>query len=238
MNDIETAVAAMLSRRAERIEPVAGHRDSTLRGARRRRVAAAVGAAAVSIAVVVGGLAGVRALERPQGVRPVAPDVATESSGAYGFTSRPGEYPFAATGEFRGAKWQLRVAAVTPGQAGPTRITFQMRKRLRSSMTSQALATRVDPLFVRYEESAFVFEGEVAMVFGAVAPETETVDVWINGIDRPERTFDAHLFESYDAKNGRRADYFAAFVPSNSLGLVIAKDGDGDEVGTAIIPRR
>lgn len=238
MRDVEAALAALLAHRAGRIEPRRGHRDSTLRGARRRRVLNAVVAVVASIAVVTGGAVGVHALGETSSPRPAAPDAITESSGPYGFTSRPGEYPFVAEGEFRNADWQLRVAGVSPDRDPRVRITFQMQGPVRGLMTTSTRVPRVDPIFVRYEDSAWLFDGDVAMVFGAVVPETETVDVWVNFVSQSDRTYDAHLFEGYDAKTGLRADYFVAFVPAHSIGLVIARDEDGDEVGAAAIPQR
>lgn len=240
MNDLEAALAAMLSYRAERIEPLAGHRDSTLRGARRRRIAVSVGVGVVSAAVFLGGLGAVRALDAAPVRRAAAPDGVTESSGSFGFTSEPGEYPFVATGEFRGAEWQLRAAGVSPGDEGPVRITLQIERTDRDALiTTAAQVRRVDPIVATYEDGAWLFGGDVAMVFGAVDPDAATVDVWMNHVTRPDRTFDAHLFEGYDARTGLRADYYVAFVPANvGIGLVIADDANGEEVGVAAIPGR
>jgi hypothetical protein len=106
-------------------------------------------------------------------------------------------------------------------------------------VTTSGQEPRVDPLFVRYEDGSQLFDGDVALVFGAVVPEAETVDVWINHLGRPDRTYEAHLFEGYDARAGARADYFVAFVPANAgTGLVIANDADGDEIGAEVIPQR
>ena len=238
MNDFEAAVAEMLSARAERLEPAEGHRESTLRGARRRRVGTALGAGALSMAIVLSGLGVVRAVDDAPAPRPYAPDVATESSGTYGFTSTPGEYPYVATGEFRDAQWELRVAAIAPHRDDSVRITLGADRPRTNLTTTFQEVRRVDPIVVGYEDGSWFFDRDVAVVFGAVAPEAATVDVWINHIDRPDRTFDAHLFERHDPKTGLRADYFVAFVPAGTLGLVIAKDADGDEVGVATIPQR
>lgn len=238
MNDVEAALAALLSDRAGRVEPAPGHRTQTLRGARRRRVETVAGAVVVALALAGGGLGAVRAFEDSPALRPAAPDSVIESSGSYGFTSRPGEYPFAATGEFRDTEWQLRVAAVSPPRGNLVRITLQVQGRARGMATASAQVPRVDPIFVRYEHGSWLFDGDVAMVFGAVDPDAETVDIWLRGIDHPDRTLDAHLFEGYDAKTGLRADYYLAFLPAQRYGLVIAKDANGDEVGAAVIPQR
>lgn len=240
MKDVEAALAAMLSERVERIAPADGHRETTLRGARRRRRVSALGTVVTSLAIVAGGFAAVGALETapPRPPRPAAPDTFTETSGSYGFTSRPGEYPFAATGEFRGNPWHLRVAAVNPGHESPLRITFQIQRPKRNLSTTSLDVPRVDPIAVRYEDATWLVDGNVGVVFGAVDPRAATVDAWINHVEGPNRTYDAHLFEGYDAKAGVRADYYVAFVPADLIGLVIAEDEDGNEVGVASIPTR
>lgn len=237
MIDVEATLAAVLEERAGRIEPARNHRGSTLRGARRRRVAAVVGAAVMSVAVVAGTVGAVRALDDTPSVRATGPDAATESSGPYGFESRSGEYPFVATGTFRNADWGLRVAVVSPGDPR-VRITFEMERRGRRSVTTSTVVHRVDPMLVRYEESAWLFDGDVAMVYGAVTPEAESVEVRLDGVDGPDRSFDAHVFEGYDSKSGSSADYFLAFVPDHMYGLVVAHDAEGNEVDTAVMPQR
>lgn len=236
MKDIEAALASMLADRAGRLEPDQGHRESTMRAARRRRLGTVALATMASLALAVGALGAVRVSDDVPAPRPAAPNERTNT--AYTFTSRPGDYPFVATGEFRNAEWQLRAAAVAPGRDERARITLQVQGRVEKLMTTSTETFRGEPVFVRYEDSAWLFDGDVALVFGAVAPETKTVEVWIHGIDRADRTFQAHVFEGYDAKTGLEADYYVAFVPGNRLGMVIARDGNGDEVGTQVIPQR
>lgn len=237
MKDVEAALAAVLANRAAKIEPDPGRRDSTLRSARRRRLGTVTAAVVASLALAAGAVGAVRGSNGTPAPRPAAPDERTNT--AYTFTSRPGEYPFVATGEFRNAEWQLRAAAVAPGGGDDrVRVTLQIQGRVKTLMTSSERTFRGEPIFVRYEDSAWLFDGDVALVFGAVAPETEAVEVWIKGIERSDREFEAHVFEGYDAKTGLRADYYVAFVPGNRLGLVIARDADGDEVGAAAIPQR
>jgi hypothetical protein len=237
MKDLEAALAAMLADRAARIEPGSGHHESTMRAARRRRVGTIAVATAASLALAVGAFGAVGGSNDSPAPRPAALDERTNN--AYTFTSRPGEYPFVATGEFRNAEWQLRAAAVAPGGSDDrVRITLQIEGRVERLMTTSTETFRGEPVFVRYEDSAWMFGGDVALVFGAVAPETESVEVWIHGVDRGDRTFPAHVFEGYDAKTGLTADYYVAFVPGNRLGLVIATDGNGDEVGAVTIPQR
>ncbi len=238
MNDFEAALAATLTTRAERVEPRVGHREATLRGARRRRAVTSVAAVLAAVAIAGGGFVGVRAFDDAPRPRPAAPDTFTETSGSYGFTSMPGDYPFAATGELRGNEWQLRVAGVHPGQDSPVRITFQIQRPRRNLSTTSLVVPRVDPIAVRYEDATWLVDRNLAVVFGAVDPRAATVDVWVNHIDGPDRTYDAHLFEGYDAKTGLRADYYVAFVPADLLGIVIAKDSDGAEVGAGSIPTR
>ena len=236
MNDLEATLETMLHDRAEAIEPRPGHREATLRGARRRRLVTAAAAVLVPLVVAAGALATIdQSSDGGPAHRPAAPDERTATG--YSFTSQRGEYPFVATGEFRNAEWQMRVAAVSPDRDDAERITLQLQTPARNLVSTSSEVFEEQPLFVRTEEALWMFDSSVAFVFGAVDPEAETVEVWVNGINRADRTYQADLFEGYDSKTGVRADYFVAFVP-HGLGLVIARDGDGKEVGVVTIPKR
>lgn len=241
MSDVELTLAAMLADRAERIEPQHGHRERTLGRARRRRVLNTVTAGVVSLAVVAGGIGAVRALDTAPAVRPAAPGESGKTlatAGGYGFWSRAGaEYPYVATGFFRSAEWQLRAAAVSFEPDAYTRLTLQLRLRGSETGASTGLKT-LDGLFVTYQPvDDWAGEG-FAMVFGAAPPDAETVDVLVerNGAD-PER-IEAHVYEGYDPKTSLVADYYVAFVPDGATGRVVAHDGEGREVESAVIPTR
>lgn len=236
MNDLESALAAMLDDRASRIEPRPGHRSATLRGARRARLLSAVAAAVVPLVVAAGALASIRSSENKPAPRPAAQEDGAPV--AYSFASRRGDYPHVATGTFRNVDWQLRVAGVNPGHDSAVRITLELQGPVRRVTTTSQRVFLGEELFVRYEDGSVLFDGRVAVVFGAVDPEAEIVDVWTKGIESGERTFRAELFEGYDAKAGLDADYFLAFVPAHRTGLVIANDADGREVGAHPIPTR
>ena len=236
MNDFEDALAGMLADRAGRIEPRPRHREATMRGARRRRLLAAATAAFVPLVVAVGAFAAIQDRDTAPAPRPAAPD--ERSAPAYSFTSRAGEYPIVATGTFRDAEWQLRAAAATPGQDSSVRMAVDVELPFRRLTTLPERVSLEEHLFVRYESYSWLLDGDTAVVFGAVDPEAETVDVWTTSIERGERTFRAELFEGYDAKASLSADYFIVFIPMHRTGLVIAEDADGNEVGVQTIHQR
>lgn len=239
MNDVENALSRLLEERAEGVAPGSGHREATLRRARRRRLANAVTAGVASLAVVAGGIGGVRALESEPEARPATERTRdTEATaGEYGFRSKTGRYPYAAQGRFRSWRWELRAAAVSSAPDAGVRLTFGLeRGRRRLTITPALLVRNLDDgLVVDYEDGGWILDGEVAVVFGAAAPETESVEVWIHQTDRRYR---AHVFEGHDSRTSLDADYYVAFVPANRLGLVIAHDADGREVGVEVIPKR
>ncbi|HEX2296209.1 MAG TPA: hypothetical protein VHN37_12990 [Actinomycetota bacterium] len=231
MNDVEAALSRVLVERAERLAPAPGHRAATLGRARRRRITNAVSAIVVAAGLVTASFGALGAFDR-RGVAPAGAGLTT-TSGPYGFTSRPGEYPFAATGEFRHAQWQLRVAAVNPGRDADLRLTLQIRGPVRELTTSTSPTRDLDgPLYVRYERSAWLFDDGIAMVFGAAVPQTESVVVELESGDR----FEAHLFEEHDALTPVERDYYLVYVPANALGRLVARDADGREIASRVIP--
>lgn len=244
MNDVERALTVLLVERAERIAPRRGHRDDTLRRARRRRVTNAVVAGVASVAVVAGGFGVVRTLDSSSDsspdVRVAAPMTSgqtTATTGDYGFWSKTGpEYPWVAKGRFRDRHWQLRAALITPGES-LTRLTFRIDDHLLLGGVGASTGFEEidDGLYVMHHDLAFVFDHEVAGVFGAATPEAHTVEAVVDGITSP---IEAHVFEGYDAKTGIQADYWAAFVPADSGGRIVVRDDEGHEIASAVIPMR
>lgn len=242
MSDVELTLSAMLADRAEKIEPRDGHRERALGRARRRRVLNVVTAGFASLAVVAGGLGAARALDTSPAVRPAAADGSGKTfatTGDYGFWSRTGDgYPYVATGSFRSAEWELRAAAISLEPDAFTRLTLQVRLRGSQVGTSTGLQT-LDGLFVTYHPAGeWAYDGDFAMVFGAAPADAETVDLFVeqNGAD-PQR-IEAHLYEGYDPKTSLTADYYVAFVRAGATGRVVARDGEGREVDSAVIPTR
>lgn len=240
MIDVEQALSVLLVERAERVTPRRGHRDDTLRRARRRRVTNAVVAGVASVAVVAGGFGVVRTLDSPATVRPASPTTsgeATATAGDYGFWSKTGpEYPWVAKGRFRDRHWQLRAALITPGES-LTRLTFRIDDHalLGGVGASTGFEELDDGLYVMHHDLDFVFDHEVAGVFGAATPEAHTVEAVVDGITSP---IEAHVFEGYDAKSGIEADYWVAFVPADSGGRIVVRDDEGREIASTLIPMR
>lgn len=238
MNDVETAFAAMLTERAERIAPVRGLREQTLRRARRRRVVNGILAGTAVVLLVGGGLGAVRALDTSTDpVRPAAPEMSgetTATAGTYGFWSTTAaEYPYVATGYFRGAEWELRAAATTLSPGSELRVSFVIGGAGSGSVSATAtLDGSVDPLFVDYAFGDWTKEGDVALVYGTAPLEAETVEVSMQNGELVE----AHVFQGYDNKAARDLDYFVAFVPADLSGEVMARDGEGRAVASAVIP--
>lgn len=238
MNDVENALSRLLVERSESVAPNPGHRERTLGRARRRRLTNAVMAGVASLAIVAGGVGGVRALEPGPEPRPATEraDGTAATAGEYGFWSRAGEYPFVAEGYFRQSKWQLRAATVSLYPKSDVRLTLQMQTRGRSyTSTSRLFRDLDDGLYTAYERGSHVFSWTVANVFGATSPKAETVEIRLNdGGGRIE----AHVFEGYGASTSVYADYYIAFVPAGATGMVIARDADGNEIDADVIPRR
>lgn len=240
MNDVEQALSVMLVDRAERVGPHRGHREGTLRRARRKRAANVVMAGVASVAIVIAGFGIAGTLETAPDAGPAAPVTAGRTratAGDYGFWSKIGpEYPWVAKGHFRERTWELRAAAVRLGEP-LTRLTLRVDGKVLVGGTGAS--TGFDELdggvFVEHHDLDFVFEHEVAAVFGAATPEAHTVDAEIDGITSP---IEAHVFEGYDAKTGIRADYWVAFVPADSGGRIVVRDEEGRELVSAVIPLR
>ena len=243
MKDVEAALAAMLADRAGRIEPGHGHRESTMRAARRRRLSTVAAATVASLALAVGAFGAVRSSNDTPAPRPAAPrgsEKTFTTTGDYGFWSRAGSgYPYVATGLFRSAEWQLRAAAVSFEPDAYTRLTLQVRFRGSELGTSTGLKSVDDGLFVNYHPGGeWIYDGDFAMVFGAAPAATEAVYLLLdrNGTGPPR--IEAHVYEGYDPKTSLRADYYVAFVPAGSTGRVVAEDAEAREVDSAVIPTR
>lgn len=235
MNEVETALATMFVERAQGVQPEQGHRERTLRRAKRRRVrnAAAVGLASVVFAA--GGFGAVRALDTsPEAVAPAGPGrsgTTTSTAGPLGFRSTTAtEYPYVANGYFRAADWRLRAAAIRLGTSD-VRLTFDIGGAGSGSMSSSVELSPADLFAVNYGFGDWTEHGNVAVVFGAAPPETETVDVTLETGD----VVRAHVFRGYDNKTTLELVYFVVFVPADVTGD-IAAHGGGRELGTEVIP--
>ncbi|MDQ3952776.1 MAG: hypothetical protein M3279_07425 [Actinomycetota bacterium] len=238
MNDVEMVLSATLAERADAVLPRPGHRDATLRRMRRRRVRNAVSAGVVALALVAGGVVSVGALVAPPAVRPAQhQSVGTSAStaGPYGFWSTSAaEYPYVAKGSFRGARWRLRAAAVRLAAGADVRLTIQVERTRRRFTSSAYVRDYGDPLFTRYEHGSYMFGAKVAIVFGAAAPDAQTVDVSLDD----GNSVSAHVFTDYDPRTTLEADYYLAFLPADATGEVVARDGDGNVIATEVIPPR
>jgi hypothetical protein len=232
MSDVEQALSVLLEERAERVGARPGHREATLRRARRRR---AVNAGAAAVVVVAAGLGVVRTVDRGPQDRPAAPAAhgpTTATAGDYGFWSKAGpEYPWVARGYFRERRWELRAAAIRMGDP-LTRVTLVVERRgyHAGASASTGFESLDGGLFVQHYGLTSVFDREVAVVFGAATPATQAVDVVM---DEDGAAIEAHVYEGYDARTGIEADYWVAFVPADTGGRVIARNAEGAEVASA-----
>ncbi|HEX2058435.1 MAG TPA: hypothetical protein VHI71_08705 [Actinomycetota bacterium] len=237
MKDLEAMLAVTLAQQAERLAPQPGHRAATMRRARRRRTANATVAGVMVVGLAVAGAAAIRAVTPDSAVPPagaIRSGNTTATAGPYGFWSRTSPvYPYVARGWFRGGEWALRAAAVRLAPNADVRLTFQLSGTRRFT-TSTYVRDYDDPLFARYVYGLWRSRENTAVVFGAADPAAKTVDVSF----RNGETIQAHVFTGYDPRTTLEAGYYLAFVPSDTPGEVVARDGDGRVIAREVIPPR
>ncbi len=237
MSDLEQTLSVLLVDRAERVAPRRGHREDTMRRARRRRMGNASMLAAAVLAVAVGAAATVRHRDEVQVAGHADPAIAGKThvtTGPYGFRSKEGAYPWVATGYFRGGHWELRAAAVRLEAGAPIRLTLVAEGDGNWSGTSTGILDYAKPserVFAAERDFEGMFGDHVVGVFGSAPPDAETVDVELIGGD----SIRAHLVEGYDAKTGLEVDYWVAFIPRID-GFVVARGAAGQEIDAEVIP--
>ncbi len=238
MNEVETALATMFVERAQGVVPEQGHRERTLRRAKRRCVANTAAVGLASVVLAAGAFGAVRVLDTsPKPVAPAAPDRSGETiatAGQYGFWSTTAtEYPYVATGYFRKAEWELRAAAIRLSPDADIRLTFVIGGAGAGSMSSSVELSSADPFTLNYGHGDWTEHGNSPVVFGAAPPETESVEVTLDNGD----VIQAHVFRGYDNKTALELVYYVVFVPVDVPGEIAALGG-GRELATEVIPRR
>lgn len=221
MSEIEQRLTRLLQERASEMTAAPKMRD-TLRRARVRRSVNG-GAALLSLVAVIGvSVVGVQTYLRPDVVRDVEvvnPAITTE--GPYGFTSVPGEYPVIASGEFRGASWELTGTTTKKEFDDRVDVKLTITKDGRSVVGEVAVEATDDILVDQYLEATGVLDGANA-VFGSNVRSVDSIEVDVS--DGSETVIPVHRFTGYDSRSTITADYFLAFVPSGSPGFVYARD--------------
>lgn len=237
MSDLERDLSELLAEKAGRISgpPPVGR---TLRRVKTRRALTVGIAGAALVGVFVAGGAMVQlAAEDRQDIGPSADDspspetgesplVTTE--GPYGFTSALGEFPTIASGEFRGAEWELRSETLTEDGIDSVRLTWSVHTAEGESVSDQMdVLAGDDTLMMRH----FALEDRVEgtdVVFGATTRNVDSVTVEV--ADGEELSIPAHLYTHYDSHSNITAHYYVAFIPAESpggtesRGFVIARD--------------
>ena len=220
MERIELELKELMMERATGATKVPPIRP-TLRRARGRQAVTVALAASVAVAVA-GGVVGARALLRDDPAPRLAAPI---EDGAYSFRSTPGEPPVVATGEFRGARWELTATSLED-DIGSVELALVVTRgdeeaRGHAGVYPGDSAVAAQSLF-----ETDLLDGASA-VFGAVMPEVVGVDVRVVG--RDDVAIAAHRFRG-ERRLGA-TDYFLAFVPGGSQGFVHARDELGIDLG-------
>ncbi|MGH2757077.1 MAG: hypothetical protein ACRDI3_04745 [Actinomycetota bacterium] len=224
MRDLEHQLTETLATRAgdvARRPPM----DDTLRRVRTRRAFTAGLASVVVLAVAAGAVTLAQVLPNEDGEGLFPREQVITSEGPYGFTSREGDYPTIASGEFRGATWKLTGKKVT--ERGIDSIDLELSITKGDAVITKQLEVVAadDVLMMRRAASSDVLGGADA-VFGATTPGVDTVAVEV--ADGRRTSVAAHLFTDYDSNSTITANYYVAFVPAKPPGFVLARD----ELGT------
>lgn len=222
MERIELELRELMTERAAGATEVPGMRP-TLRRARRRQAATVVFAASVAVAVA-GGVVGARTLLRDE----PAPRIAAPSEeGTYSFRSTPGTAPVVATGEFRGATWELTATSLED-DIGSVELALVVKRDGDEARERVGVYPGDSAVAAQTLLETDLLDGASA-VFGAVIPEVAGVDVRVAG--RDDVAISAHRFRG-ERRLGS-VDYFLAFVPGGSQGFVHARDELGIDLGTS-----
>jgi hypothetical protein len=214
----------MLVERAGQV-PLLPPMHDTLRRVRARR-AVTIGVASVVILVAaLGGAAFLRVLSGEGGRDLISRPGIITSKGPYGFTSREGDYPTIAGGEFRGADWKLTGKKVTERGIDSIQLELSITKDGATTTKRQEVVAADDILMMRRVRTGDELAGADA-IFGATTPGVDTVAVEV--ADGERTSVAGHLFTDYDSNSTITANYYVAFIPAADPGFVLARD----ELGT------
>lgn len=220
MNDIEMQLKEVMADRAGSVA-VAPDMGRTLRRTRVRRTAnAGVGILTV-VALTTISVAGVRAFTSPDASGPDLAGPGYTTGGDYGFTSIAGEYPTVASGEFRGAEWELTAMTVTERGIDTIDLQLEIRAGSRSRVEGLEVLPSDDLLMNRRVAASDVFEG-ADVVYGALVDSVDSAQVEV--ADGGETTIEPHRFSEYDSRSNMTVDFYIAFVPGDIPGFVHARD--------------
>jgi len=222
VRDLENELTQLLASRAGHVDAPAMH--DAIRRVRTRR-AVTVGLAGVVVIAAVIGTTGLTSYLSDEEGRLFAPRRQIVSEGPYGFTSVQGDYPTIASGEFRGAQWELTGEKVTRRGIDQIHLELSIEKDGTTVTKEQEVLASDDVLMMRRVGASEMLEGAAA-IFGATTPGITSVEAEVadgNGTSIP-----AHLFTDYDDRSTITAYYYVAFIPADAPGFVLARD----ELGT------
>ena len=225
MNELELDLRQLLTERADTVSALP-QMQRTVRRARVRRVANAGIATLAMVAIASVGVAAVEMFFRSEPRLGVAtPGFTTE--GPYGFTSVEGSHPTIASGQFRGADWRLAGTVSTEAGIDTVHLQLSITKDAKTVLDEQDVAASDDVLVTSHVQGAEILDG-ADVVYGSTVPGLDSVEVDI--ADGDGTLIRAHRFLDYDADTTITADYYIAFIPSDSPGFVHARDGLGIDI--------
>lgn len=229
MTQLENELRDLLDDRARRVEELPPMQEVVRKAKLRRAMNAATALLALLLIGTVGTI-GVRALLDPGAPRlaPATPDHSIADEYGFGSESSDGDYPVIASGEFRGASWKLTGKTVTRPSYDTVHVVLEVTKEGRAVSGEVEVVPGDDVLMNRHVKAGDLLDG-ADVVFGATVPGIDLVEVEVAGEDM---IFPTHTFADYDSHSTITADYYIAFVPSDSGGSVHARNELGVDLDT------
>lgn len=229
MNQLETELRDLLEDRARQVDELPRMEEAVRRAKLRRAMNAGTALLAVIVIAAVGTMA-VRAIVEPEAARfaPATPDRSIAGEYGFGSESSDGDYPIIASGVFRDASWELIGKTVTRPTHDTVEVRLEITKDGRTVSDQIDVLPGDDVLMNRHMRTGNLLDGADA-VFGATVAGVDLLEVEVAG----EATLlPAHTFRDYDSRSTITADYYIAFVPSDSAGSVHARNELGVDLDT------
>ena len=222
MNELELDLRQLLAERAQTVSALPQMR----RTVRRARVRRAANLGVATLAIVAVASVGVAAIEtfvrREPGPEVATPGFTTE--GPYGFTSVEDSHPTIASGQFRGADWQLAGTVTTKDGSDTVLLELSITEDGQTITDEQRVDATDDVMITRHIETVDFLDG-AGVVYGATIPGIQAVEISV--ADGNNTMISAHRFTDYDAITTITADYYIAFIPGGDPGFVHARNEIG-----------
>lgn len=227
MRDVEAELREILFARAERASPPATM-HATLRRARVRQVLTGASAGIALVLLVLAAVTAARVLSDDR--QQIAPREDTiQTDGPYGFTSYPREYPTVASGDFRGAEWELTGTRVMRADGLESlHVTLSITNGAQTATKDFFLLGSDEILQTHVVSASDILDGADALFGVTIRDLADTVAVEAAEGDEP--TIPAHIFRDYESRSEFTVDFWMAFVPANEPAFVAARDELGADL--------